>query len=209
MLSRHAIGSPAAILAAGAIAIGITFATGPAFEAAAIPETPEPVAQPCVNLPVGSTKWKQCRERNGLPTASRTADEALVLGYALAKEGKLQEALEFLRPLEDRNDPRILTYIGFAERKLGRIDAAMGYYQRALTLDPLNVATREYLGEAYLQQGNLNAARMQLAEIEKLCGSTCEAYTTLANAIEQHPNVSEPSPDKLERAAAQSVERKS
>ena len=43
---------------------------------------------------------------------------------------------------------------------------------------------REYLGEAYVTQGKLDLAKAELAEIEKRCGTTCEPYEDLAEAIE-------------------------
>lgn len=183
------------VLATGGLGLALPAATK------AMPETSEPAPQPCAHLEAGSSKWKRCRERNGLPAASATqrSDEALVLGYALAKDGKFDEALKFLRTVENEGDPRVLTYIGFAERRLGRIDVAMDYYRRALKIDPENVATLEYLGEAHLQQGDLAAAKTTLAEIAKLCGEACEAHAVLAKAIADYPNRHTPSVDKLKR----------
>jgi len=47
---------------------------------------------------------------------------------------------------------------------------------------------REYLGEAYVIKGRLDLAREQLQRIESICGSTCEEYRDLAEAIQGSSN---------------------
>ena len=47
---------------------------------------------------------------------------------------------------------------------------------------------REYLGEAHLQMGNVTAARVQLDEIRKRCGTTCSEYTQLSSQIDTYAN---------------------
>ena len=42
---------------------------------------------------------------------------------------------------------------------------------------------REYLGEAYVIEGKFDLAKDQLATIGKLCGTECEYYEDLANAL--------------------------
>jgi hypothetical protein len=39
------------------------------------------------------------------------------------------------------------------------------------------------LGEAYVQNGDIAAAMAQLRVIERICGTSCEGYTDLAEAI--------------------------
>ena len=62
----------------------------------------------------------------------------------------------------DKTDPRILNYLGYSHRKAGRVTVGLGYYQEALRHDPDYTLVREYMGEAYLQQGNVEAAKEQL-----------------------------------------------
>ena len=76
-------------------------------------------------------------------------------------------------------DERILTYIGFATRKLGDHDTAMGFYARALAMNPNYTVARAYLGEAFLDKGETAKAREQLAEIATRCGTTCVEYREL------------------------------
>ena len=44
-----------------------------------------------------------------------------------------------------------LNYLGFTHRQMGKFDAAVGYYQQALALDPDHLGANEYLGELWLQ----------------------------------------------------------
>ena len=144
----------------------------------------EAPADPCAKFKKGGKAWKDCRRNAGLPTEARPeVDDAATLGYSLTKAGRHEEALAILKPHEASGDVRVLTYIGFAERKLGRIDAAMSYYRRALDIAPDNVATLEYLGEAHLQKGDVAAAKATLDRIAGLCGNGCEAYRTLERAL--------------------------
>ena len=43
---------------------------------------------------------------------------------------------------------------------------------------------REYLGEGYVKMGRMDLAREQLAEIGNRCGTACEEYLLLAQAID-------------------------
>jgi len=148
--------------------------------AAAIGEAPP--KDPCAHLTKGSKKWKDCRQKAGLPSDKQNLDATYALGYALAQQGKYAMALKVLKPVESSNDPRVLTNIGFALRKLNRFDEALGYYKRSLAIDPRNVATLEYMGRAYLDMGDRQTARAYLARIAHVCG-TCEASRSLSRAL--------------------------
>jgi tetratricopeptide (TPR) repeat protein len=103
--------------------------------------------------------------------------------YWSAKKGDYETALATAAKAKNQDDPRILRVTGFATRKLGDVDAAMPYYQKALTLHPDDTKTRQYMGEALLSLGDIANARVQLREIEGRCGVSCEDYQTLADAI--------------------------
>src|SRR5262245_37573677 len=114
---------------------------------------------------------------------SLTDDQIYSLGYWQAKDGKYTEALATLRAAANPADPRIETMIGFSLRKLGRLDEALVSYQRVLAAYPERTTTRQYMGEAFLQMGEPAKAKEQLAEIAKRCGTACEDYQLLAEAI--------------------------
>ncbi|MCG6859528.1 MAG: tetratricopeptide repeat protein [Salaquimonas sp.] len=105
-------------------------------------------------------------------------------GRGMAKAGHYEKAIAALKMAPDQEDPRVLNYLGYSNRKLGNMDVALGYYHAAVAQNPDFSLVREYLGEAYIQLGLLEKAREQLSEIERICGSkTCGEYGQLANLI--------------------------
>ena len=79
--------------------------------------------------------------------------------------------------------PDVLNYMGFTSRKLGRLDDALAYYGQALTLDPNHLGATEYLGELYIQMGQLDRARVQLARLDELCAYGCAQREELSRWI--------------------------
>ena len=57
------------------------------------------------------------------------------------------------------------------------------HYNEALRIDPKHRGAHEYIGEAYLQVGNLAKAKEHLAQLDKLCFFSCSEYTDLKKAI--------------------------
>ena len=147
-----------------------------------------PAPDPCGKLKKGSKDWKECmgQVKPGVNGAGSAADaaEQFTRGYWLAKTGDYAKALEVLRALPNQNDAGVLTMIGYATRHMGQVDEALGYYGRALALNPNMTNTRQYLGEAYLQKNDVAKARIELAEIARICGSeACVDYRDLAREI--------------------------
>ncbi|MEP9388916.1 tetratricopeptide repeat protein [Mesorhizobium sp. KR9-304] len=137
----------------------------------------------CKNGQVWDKKTKKCVD------AQRGAvdDDSLYLaGRYLAEQGRYGEAITILSLAADKTDPRILNYLGYSHRKAGRVTVGLGYYQEALRHNPDYTLVREYMGEAYLQQGNVEAAKEQLTEIEKRCGKGCQEYALLAQQIDAY-----------------------
>ena len=65
----------------------------------------------------------------------------------------------------------------------GKLLIALGYYEEALRIDPDHVLTREYLGEAHLQMGDVASAKQELGEIEKRAGRDSAEYAELSRQI--------------------------
>ncbi len=63
------------------------------------------------------------------------------------------------------------------------MDLVFRHYNEALRIDPKHLGAHEYLGEAYLMQGNVAKAREHLAQLDRLCFFGCEEYTMLKKAI--------------------------
>lgn len=79
--------------------------------------------------------------------------------------------------------PDILNYLGFAHRKLGLFDKAKDYYARTLAIDPEHLGANEYLGELYLELGEIGKAKRQLARLDRLCDFGCAEREELARLI--------------------------
>jgi tetratricopeptide (TPR) repeat protein len=57
------------------------------------------------------------------------------------------------------------------------------HYNEALRLDPKLKGAHEYIGEAYLQVGNVAKAKEHLAQLDKLCFFSCSELSDLKKAI--------------------------
>lgn len=139
-----------------------------------------PTAKDCKKGEVWDEKNKKCVKAGAgiLPDG-----ELYEQGRELAKEGHYEWALTVLAAISKQNDPKVLNYIGYSHRKAGRIGEGIAHYRKALAIDPDFVLAREYLGEGYVASGQIELARLELSEIEKRCGTTCEEYQDLAEAI--------------------------
>ena len=128
--------------------------------------------------------WDKKRQKCVAPQQGMLDDDSLYeAGARLASAGRYGEAIEVLGYVANKEQPRVLNYLGYSHRKSGRISVGLGYYQEALRLDPDYTLAREYLGEAYLQLGDVTAARVQLDEIEKRRGKGSREYVLLAEQI--------------------------
>jgi Flp pilus assembly protein TadD len=88
-----------------------------------------------------------------------------------------------LDTLKNPNTAEALNYRGYATRKLGRTDEGISYYLKSVELDPQYAKVREYLGEAYVVKGRIDLAKDQLNTIKTICGTGCEEYRDLNEAI--------------------------
>ena len=104
-------------------------------------------------------------------------------GYQLAKSGQYDWAIEVLSAVKNHDNPDVLNMLGYSNRKAGRIELGISYYAKALAHKPDFVLAREYLGEGYVAAGKIDLAKVQLAEIEKVCGTTCVEYKDLSKVI--------------------------
>ena len=183
------------------VLLGLGAFAGQALADADCGDTEPPKASPKGKCPAGykySAKTKHCAKVScGGGRVWRGADQACIDSHsaalvdqdfydearALVDEGQFAAALEILTHIKKQEQPRVLNYIGYTTRKLGDVDKGLDYYQRALALDPNYLRAREYLGEGYLQKGDVGKAREQLIEIADRCGNECEEYAKLEKAI--------------------------
>ena len=93
-------------------------------------------------------------------------------------------ALAELKVLADTNQHAdIYNLMGFSLRKLGDYPAALTFYKKALDFNADHKGAREYLGELYVDMGDLPKAREQLAVLTKLCPQGCEEREDLEKAL--------------------------
>ncbi|PZM10627.1 hypothetical protein CPY51_22670 [Rhizobium tubonense] len=93
-------------------------------------------------------------------------------------------ALEELRGLaEDNQQADVYNLMGYTLRKTGDFKTSLTYYTKALELQPDHKAAREYLGELYVETGNMDKAKEQLSSLTQLCPSGCEELEDLQRAI--------------------------
>lgn len=137
--------------------------------------------QQCKNGKVWDKREKKCVA----PQQGTLDEESLYeAGRDLAYAGRYDEAIGVLSLAANRNDKRILNFLGFSHRKAGRLEVGIGYYRQAIEIDPAYALVREYYGEALLMKGDVAGARAELATIEVLCGSqACEEFEDLAEGI--------------------------
>ena len=94
-------------------------------------------------------------------------------------------ALAELRDLaEDHQQADVYNLLGFTLRKTGDFQTSLTYYTKALELQPDHKGAREYLGELYVETGNMDKAKEQLATLKQLCPSGCEELEDLQKAID-------------------------
>jgi tetratricopeptide (TPR) repeat protein len=77
-------------------------------------------------------------------------------------------------------------WLGYSYRKAGRLDEAFRAYGNALSIDPRHQGAHEYIGEAYLQAGRPAEADKHLQRLAALCGTQCEPYVELKEAMERY-----------------------
>jgi tetratricopeptide (TPR) repeat protein len=104
----------------------------------------------------------------------------------LINQDRFAEAFATLQRAEAAVGPHpdVLNYMGFVSRKLGRLEDSLAYYTAALHIDPDHLGANEYLGELYIQMGQLDRAERQLARLDDLCAYGCQQREELARWIE-------------------------
>jgi tetratricopeptide (TPR) repeat protein len=133
--------------------------------------------------PSGTAWSKQQGKCVGQKSGLLSDEDLARAGRQLALDGHYHDAIKVLELASNKNDPAVLTYLGYSHRKLGNIDLGISLYKEALDIDPDNVDTREYLGEGYVSKGELDLAWLELVEIKKRCGKTCVEYQALEKAL--------------------------
>src|SRR5499433_2037745 len=84
-------------------------------------------------------------------------------------------ALAELTPmLEKVQHADVYNLMGFSLRKTGDPKQAFTFYRKALDFDPQHKGALEYLGELYVETGQLDKAKENVALLQKICPAGCE-----------------------------------
>ncbi|HEV7320600.1 MAG TPA: tetratricopeptide repeat protein [Ensifer sp.] len=101
----------------------------------------------------------------------------------LAYAGQYENSIKVLGAVKDQKSARVLNYLGYSNRKAGRMELGMQYYKRALQADENYILARSYMGQALIEQGHIEEARVQLVEIRDRGGENTWAYRALLQSL--------------------------
>ena len=115
--------------------------------------------------------------------ASTTAPD-LTSVRAKIKAKDFKGALAELTPmLETHQHADVYNLMGFSLRKTGDYKQAYTFYRKALEFDPAHKSALEYLGELYVETGQIDKAKENVALLKMLCPNGCEELADLEEAV--------------------------
>ena len=119
------------------------------------------------------------------PGSPHAIDSAYVAAVSLINEERYEEAIARLDAAmwSAGPHPDLLTYLGFANRKLKRYEVARGWYEMALAVAPDHRGALEYYGELKLELGDVAGASAHLARLDALCAFGCQQADELRRWI--------------------------
>ena len=102
-------------------------------------------------------------------------DDRYLSAVSLINEGKFETAITTLKAAQASFGPHpdILTYLGFANRKLGHFGVAEAHYRAALAVSPAHRGATEYFGELMVERGDMSGAKTMLARLDTQCPFGC------------------------------------
>ncbi len=123
----------------------------------------------------GPTTSALAPDKSLLFASAAQGDELYLAAVSLINEGRYDDAIDQLKAAQASFGPHpdVLTYLGFANRKLGRFDVAESYYISALTAAPAHRGATEYYGELMVQRGDMAGAQVMLARLDAQCQFGC------------------------------------
>ena len=163
-----------------ALVLAISFSSIATLNAAD-PGTPAPAPAPA---PKPTPTPTPTSTSTPTPTTKVAVDE-LALSRSLIAMKNYRQALIELKRVDQivLNNADVNNLLGFASRKLGQYSQAGVYYLKALKIDPNHLGALEYQGELFLLQKKVAPAKQNLAKLKRLCGTSCEEYLDLMQAI--------------------------
>jgi len=167
----------ALLIAALVAAPSVTFAAG----GDSTPPTPTKNTTECKNGKV----WDETAAECVLPKESRLDDDTLYKAVReFAYAGAYSDAKIALAAMSDQNSDRVWTYRGFIARKTGQQARAMEFYMQALAVNPDNLLARSYMGQGFVEAGQIELAAAELTEIRTRGGRGSWPELSLRMAID-------------------------
>jgi tetratricopeptide (TPR) repeat protein len=163
------------LLAALAISVALNAAppSSPAHAAGDSEPSPPPKSDGKSSPKKKSSKQSETQFRDGYREAYATVYDRKDYTAGIAQ----------LKALGRDDNASVATLIGYSYRKLGDYRLSQDWYERALKADPKHVKTWQYYGLWQVEQGRRDRAQYHLERIAKLCGTNCEEYKSLADAL--------------------------
>ena len=132
---------------------------------------------------------------NNAPVASiRGDDDAAVAnvdldpGYAAIEAGEYDTAIAYFHVVlvDYPGHAEAYNQLGYINRRLQNFDRAFAFYAEALKIAPDHTGAHHYIGEAYLEVGNLAKAEYHLRQLDLLCLFGCDDFYQLEQAVALH-----------------------
>ena len=144
------------------------------------PPQPTETSTKCENAQVWDEKTQTCVDAQSGQLDDDTRFRAV---RELAWAGQPEAALIVLSSMTEGETDRVLTYLGFANRKAGRLEEGLAFYDKAIAVNPDNLLARSYYGQALVEMAEIQLASVQLGEIRLRGGSGSWAETALSTAL--------------------------
>jgi len=99
-------------------------------------------------------------------------------------KGALAEMMPLLQKVQHAD---LYNLMGFSLRKSGDLKQAATFYAKALDFDANHKGALEYQGELFVELGQMDKAKANLAKLVTLCPTGCEEREDLEKAIAEAP----------------------
>ncbi|MBM3363900.1 MAG: hypothetical protein FJY42_14850 [Betaproteobacteria bacterium] len=145
--------------------------------------TTPPAPTPTPRCPEGQIHDRKSGKCVPVKSPSLSDDDRYQAVRELAYLARYASAAVVLDAMSDQSDDRVLTYRGFLMRKAGQLERAARIYQSAIDKNPNNLLVRSYMGQGFVESGDLSSARSQHQEILARGGKGTWAEVSLRDAL--------------------------
>ena len=116
---------------------------------------------------------------------AKTKSSAYLSAEKLIKKKQFSDAIVKLNDAlaTDSKNADIYNYLGFSNRKLGKMEEAAFFYSKALEINPKHKGALEYQGEMYLTLNQIEKAEENLKKLDKICFLGCSEFDKLKKSI--------------------------